>query len=240
MMQRNRRSWMPLATALVLSTLCGRATAADLRAVVQQPPAFGRAIADVLEQKVLLQEGDHRAALVAQPSAGRITAWLERRPSSISTDGEGRQWLVLRYQIVNAPQQLASVTIPAIRLPLTSGATLDVPDWSVTVAPLTLSQEQRPADAVASGPHRRRAASGADPALDRGVAVRHDRRSDCVRRVVALARPSRVCRVAVRTHVALAAQPRFRTRGWRRDRVAPASRCAQCKRRPRGSRAHLA
>jgi mxaA protein len=126
--------------ALGLSALCGCRLAAAAQAVVQQPPAFGHAIADVLEQKVLLEEQGHRAELVAPPSAGRITLWLERRAPSVATDRDGRRWLVLRYQIVNAPQQLASVTIPAIRLQLASGATLDVPDWSVTVAPLTLAE----------------------------------------------------------------------------------------------------
>ncbi|CAB3765152.1 hypothetical protein [Paraburkholderia humisilvae] len=128
-----------VAIALGLSMLCACRLANADQAIVQQPPAFGHAIADVLEQKVLLQERGHRAELVALPSAGRITPWLERRPPSISTDDEGRQWLVLHYQIVNAPQQLVSVTIPATRLPLTSGAALDVPDWAVTVAPLTLT-----------------------------------------------------------------------------------------------------
>jgi mxaA protein len=124
--------------ASAMSVVCHVASAAE--ASVQQPPAYGHAIADVLEQKVLLEEHGRRVDLVAPPSAGRISLWLERRPSSIATDSAGRRWLVLRYQIINAPEQLSSVTIPALKLPLASGATLDIPDWSVTVAPLTLSE----------------------------------------------------------------------------------------------------
>ncbi|APR40213.1 hypothetical protein BTO02_25385 [Paraburkholderia sp. SOS3] len=120
--------------------LCGCPPASAAEASVQQPPAYGHALADVLEQKVLLEEHGQRVDLVAPPSAGRISLWLERRPSSISTDSGGRRWLVLRYQIINAPEQLTSVTIPALKLPLATGATLDIPDWPVTVAPLTLSE----------------------------------------------------------------------------------------------------
>jgi mxaA protein len=129
-----------LPIALGLAMLCGASFASGAEATVQQPPAFGHALADVLEQKVLLQDHGQRAELVAPPSSGRITVWLERRPPATTTDSDGRSWLVLRYQIVNAPEQLTSITIPAVRLPLTSGATLDIPAWPVTVAPLTLSE----------------------------------------------------------------------------------------------------
>jgi mxaA protein len=129
-----------LAVALGLMMLCVSAmTFAAQAVIVQQPQAFGHTLADVLEQRVLLDERGQRDALVAPPSAGRISLWLERRPPSTETDSDGRTWLVLRYQIVNAPPQLASVTIPAVRLQLVSGAVLDVPDWPVTVAPLTLA-----------------------------------------------------------------------------------------------------
>jgi mxaA protein len=128
------------AFALAFAMLCGGHAARAAEASVQQPPAYGHAIADVLEQKVLLEDQGRRVDLVAPPSAGRISLWLERRPASIETDSAGRRWLVLHYQIVNAPEQLVSVTIPALKLPLASGATLDIPDWSVTVAPLTLSE----------------------------------------------------------------------------------------------------
>ena len=109
------------------------------QAVVQQPQAFGHTLADVLEQRVLLDNRGQHDELVEQPSAGRISLWLERRPAFYARDSEGRSWLVLRYQIVNAPAQLQSVTIPALRLQLASGAVLDVPGWPVTVAPLTLA-----------------------------------------------------------------------------------------------------
>jgi len=109
------------------------------QAVVQQPQAFGHTLADVLEQRVLLDDRGRRDELVEQPSAGRISLWLERRPAFYAHDSEGRSWLVLRYQIVNAPAQLQPVTIPALRLQLASGAVLDVPEWPVTVAPLTLA-----------------------------------------------------------------------------------------------------
>jgi mxaA protein len=128
------------AFTFTLTTICGCETAAAAEASVQQPRAYGHAIADVLEQKVLLEDRGHRVDLSAPPSAGRISLWLERRPPSIETDSAGRRWLVLRYQIINAPEQLTSVTIPALKLALASGYTLDIPDWPVTVAPLTLSE----------------------------------------------------------------------------------------------------
>ncbi|QYD73405.1 hypothetical protein KZJ38_27650 [Paraburkholderia edwinii] len=131
---------LAFAFALALAMLCDCHTAAAAEASVQQPRAYGYTIADVLEQKVLLEDHGRRVDLVAPPSAGRISLWLERRPSSIAADSAGHRWLVLRYQIINAPEQLTSVTIPALKIPLASGSTLDIPDWPITVAPLTLSE----------------------------------------------------------------------------------------------------
>jgi mxaA protein len=133
-----RRVRAVFAAAFCMAAGCAAAGGYAAPAVVQQPQSFGHTLADVVEQKVLLDDGDKHGELVEPPSAGRISLWLERRPVSYTQDSNGHHWVVLRYQIVNAPPQLLAVTIPALRLQLASGRMLEVPNWPLTVAPVTL------------------------------------------------------------------------------------------------------
>lgn len=104
---------------------------------VEQPRAFGHVLGDVLTQRILLQSGSPGADTIAMPSTGRIGVWFERRNPRIETDADGRQWMVLDYQITNAPQTLTTVALPALTLTSQSGALLQVPEWPVSVGPLT-------------------------------------------------------------------------------------------------------
>jgi len=103
--------------------------------VIEQPPrAFGYVIGDVLKQRVLLEIDNHSIELIELPPEQREGAWFERVSSEITSD---KRWLVLRYQIINAPTELTTATLPAIALPLTDGTSLDVDAWPITIAPLT-------------------------------------------------------------------------------------------------------
>ena len=127
------------------------AAAAPGTAVVRQPRDFGHVIGDVLTQRVLLQDGGRPLRPLALPPADRVGPWLERRAPRLETDDEGRRWLAIDYQFVNAPRALATTPLPALAIrtalgeaPRRSGAdvaadgpTLAVPSWPVSVGPLT-------------------------------------------------------------------------------------------------------
>jgi len=74
--------------------------------IVQPPRAFGYQLGDLVTQRLLLPADGRRLETAALPRAERISGWLERRPFQWETDAEGRQWLLVSYQIVNAPQTL--------------------------------------------------------------------------------------------------------------------------------------
>ncbi len=134
---------MTLMLALLLSTtatgsarVAGAAAAID--GTVEQPRPFGYVVGDVLAQRVLLQVGGRGVEPVLLPSLGRSSAWFTRRRVSITPDAQGRRWLVVTYQIINAPRSVASVSLPAWELALKNGApTIRVPAWRITVSPLT-------------------------------------------------------------------------------------------------------
>jgi mxaA protein len=71
-----------------------------------------------------------------------VSAWFERRKITRESDSSSRPWLVVQYQILNAPQKLATVTLPAWTLAVkqpgsASAFALKVPSSPVSVAPLS-------------------------------------------------------------------------------------------------------
>jgi len=125
----NRR----LAALLVLAIAAGTASAAT----VEQPRAFGHVIGDVLTQRVLLEQAGRPQQPGTLPSTARIDLWLERRPSRIETDAEGRRWLAIDYQVINAPRALTAVSLPALSIATASGEPLALPAWPISIGPLT-------------------------------------------------------------------------------------------------------
>jgi mxaA protein len=124
--------------AALLSAACiGASGAATVRATVQEPRAFGYVLGDVLTQRVLLQTDGQDVGEVTPPSIGRTGLWLERRPVTFETDAEGRHWMVIAYQVVNAPQALTQIALPALTLGSASGAQLQVAEWPASIGPLT-------------------------------------------------------------------------------------------------------
>jgi mxaA protein len=94
-------------------------------------------IGDVLTQRVPLGGPAADVASSALPAAGRVGVWLERRPSRVDTDANGRRWVVLSYQVTNAPQSLTTIELPALALSVPGGAPVRVDAWPVTIGPLT-------------------------------------------------------------------------------------------------------
>jgi len=96
-------------------------------AVVDQPRGTGYFVGDKVIQRVLLERAGRAVSPVSLPSPGRVSAWFERRASSIQTDTSSHRWLVVEYQILNAPPKLVAVKLPAWSVPL-KGAGLPTPD----------------------------------------------------------------------------------------------------------------
>ncbi|WP_280151603.1 calcium incorporation protein MxaA [Piscinibacter sp. XHJ-5] len=117
---------------LLLALAAGAAPAAT----VEQPRPFGHVIGDVLTQRVLLHDDGHEVTATAPP-AGRVGPWLERRPARVERDSAGRRWLVLDYQVINAPRDVSVVSLPALTIATQAGAPLSLPAWPVSIGPLT-------------------------------------------------------------------------------------------------------
>jgi mxaA protein len=106
-------------------------------AVVQQPRAFGYVLGDVITQRVLLQL-DGAPFEPKMPATQRVGVWLERRAARIESAADGRRWLVIDYQLINAPRLLTTISVPPLLLVSARGdAKLLVPEWSISVSPLT-------------------------------------------------------------------------------------------------------
>src|SRR6218665_3225166 len=135
--------------------------------IVQPPLAFGYQLGDLVTQRLLLPADGRRLETAALPRAERISGWLERRPFQWETDAEGRQWLLVSYQIVNAPQTLSAIALPALSLPMSAGPALQTDAQLISVGPLTPQtvlgkgglldiRPDRPASVAPSAPIARR------------------------------------------------------------------------------------
>jgi mxaA protein len=159
-------------TAALVATqpLAAPPAPAEVEATVEQPRPYGHVVGDVLTQRVLLQRDGRDFEPDALPAAGRVGVWLERRTPRILTARDGRRWLSVDYQLINSPQALRVVTLPAWQLKGRDGSSaLAVGEWYLSVAPLTprnsfnqgpLSEllPDRPPPLVATDPMRRRIA----------------------------------------------------------------------------------
>jgi len=121
------------------------AAAATTAATIEQPRSFGHVLGDVLTQRVLLEHQGRPIEPGALPTAARIDLWLERRPSRIETDAQGKRWLAVEYQVINAPRALAAISLPALTIATASGPALALPAWPVSIGPLA------PAEAFGQG-----------------------------------------------------------------------------------------
>jgi mxaA protein len=106
------------ATSNGQAPLAGDSTvqASQVRAVVEQPRPYGYFVGDLVTQRILLQaEGQAFTPITLLP-VERVSVWFERRRATIETDSALHRWLVVDYQVFNAPQKLTAVTLPAWEL----------------------------------------------------------------------------------------------------------------------------
>ena len=110
--------------------------------VVEQPRLTGYFVGDLLTQRVLLQRDGETLTPVTLPLPGRVSAWFERRLVTTTSDAALRRWLVIEYQILNAPPKLTNIALPSWQLAIRTGGgapplTLTIPSVSINVAPLS-------------------------------------------------------------------------------------------------------
>src|ERR1044071_10474454 len=95
-------------------------------ALVEQPRPFGYVVGDVMTQRVLLEIDGRELVPAGVPKAQRVNLWLERRPARIESLPDGRRWLAIDYQGINAPQSRANGDLPSFDLPgAAAGATAE-------------------------------------------------------------------------------------------------------------------
>ncbi|SAL79915.1 hypothetical protein AWB74_05624 [Caballeronia arvi] len=149
-----KRGCIIVLMAFALNGTCRAEAERSVDAVVQQPRAFGHVLGDMLTQRVLLSVDGHDMRDVALPSTGRVGVWLERRQPRIEKDAQGRAWMVIDYQIVNAAQSLTQAEVPAFELTSTAGATLRVAAWPISIGSLTPRASFRAGDLQPLRPDR--------------------------------------------------------------------------------------
>jgi mxaA protein len=112
-----------------------------------EPRAYGYVVGDLIERQVQLQlPAGQRLDEQTLPRPGRVGPWFELVQARLSgtpqQPGAALQ-LDLRYQLMNAPPNVRTLALPALRLGLLSAAAsavpqvLEVPDWPVSAAPIT-------------------------------------------------------------------------------------------------------
>lgn len=111
---------------------------------VRQPRAFGYVIGDELEQRIsLLAPAGFSLDPKSLPRAGRAGLWLELAPPHLTADKVGaatRYRLTLDYQVINVPEQVGTVGLPAVYLVFGAPGgqvTTTVDEWPITIAPIT-------------------------------------------------------------------------------------------------------
>jgi len=123
---------------MLLGLLLLSPVAVDAAALVEQPSrTFGYFIGDVLEQRILMESDGKALELIALPTSERVGAWLQRLPPKLVDDEHGQGWLALKYQLINAPAELRTVSLPALKLAVVGGTPLAIESWSFSVGPLT-------------------------------------------------------------------------------------------------------
>jgi len=123
-----------IALLLTLALAASNTIAAQQRATpatVEQPRPFGYVVGDLVTQRVLLTSEPSEL-----PPVQRVNIWFERRASRIEAAPDGQRWLVVDYQLINAPQTLTTVYLPAWELDGKAGTQLQVPAAPISVAPL--------------------------------------------------------------------------------------------------------
>lgn len=92
----------------------------------------GYFLGDVIEQRVALSQNGTVKTIEQLPALQREGPWLERVSTLITNDSA---WLVVRYQIVNSPNDVVLASLPALNLAAKRGETVSVDNWYFSISP---------------------------------------------------------------------------------------------------------
>jgi mxaA protein len=99
---------------------------------------FGYVIGDLVTQRVALEYDGKPLDLGKLPPLERAGNWFERRDARIERDAAGHRWLVMDYQIINVPEELRAIELPALDIETAvAGRRLQTSPIPLTVAPIT-------------------------------------------------------------------------------------------------------
>jgi mxaA protein len=111
---------------------------ATAEGVPPAPRTFGYTIGDILVQQVPLVRDGKDFKPESMPPPGRFGSSFWRRDARVATDAEGHSWLLVEYQIINAPPVLEVWFLPPLQIKGAGAAgMLDVAPWRFSIGPLT-------------------------------------------------------------------------------------------------------
>jgi mxaA protein len=133
-MMRRLRTGLLAATCAAWLVLPAAATAEDLP---PPPRTFGYTLGDLIIQQVPLVRDGKDFEPESLPPPGRVGRSFWRRAARTAQDAEGRRWLLVEYQIINAPPALEVWFLPPLQLKGVGAGVLDVEPWRFSIVPLT-------------------------------------------------------------------------------------------------------
>ena len=102
------------------------------------PRSFGYTVGDIVVQRVPLVRDGKDFEPESLPPPGRVGRSFWRRDARVAKDAEGRSWLLVEYQIINAPPALEVWFLPPLQIKGAGAAgMLDVAPWRFSIGPLT-------------------------------------------------------------------------------------------------------
>jgi mxaA protein len=102
------------------------------------PRTFGYTVGDILVQQVPLVRDGKDVTPESLPPPGRVGSSFWRRGARVAKDAEGRSWLLVEYQIIDAPPALEVWFLPPLQIRDAGNAgMLDVAPWRFSIGPLT-------------------------------------------------------------------------------------------------------
>ena len=135
-----RVSWIAMLLVMAVATDETFAAQQASLAIVEQPRPFGYVVGDLVTQRVLLTSPALDFEPATLPPAQRLNIWFERRAASVERASDGKRWLIVDYQLINAPPALATINLPAWELESRAGdARLQIPAAPISVAPIISS-----------------------------------------------------------------------------------------------------
>lgn len=127
--------------ACLLATACvawlALPAAAKAESLPPAPRTFGYTLGDLIIQQVPLVREGKDFEPESLPPPGRVGRSFWRRDARVARDAEGRRWLLVEYQVINAPPALEVWFLPPLQIKGVGAGLLDVEPWRFSIGPMT-------------------------------------------------------------------------------------------------------